>query len=878
MPDTSRIAAALADRYVIEREIGAGGMATVYLARDRKHDRDVALKILRADLSAVLGGDRFLNEVRITARLDHPHILTLIDSGEADGVLYYVLPYVRGESLRARLEREKQLGLEEALNITRQIASALDYAHQQGVVHRDIKPENILLHEGEAMLTDFGIALAVKEAGGNRLTETGLSLGTPQYMSPEQATGDRTLDARSDVYSLAAVLYEMLAGEAPVTGATAQAMIAKLMTERPTRLRVVRDTVPEGVDTAVAKALAKTPADRFASAGDFSVALHRFASGPPSGSTTPVATWHRREVWLGAAGAILLMALALGTYRLARSPAPALTIGRSDQLTADPGLEIQPAISPDGKLVAYAAGNATRMRIFLRPVGGGRTIPLSDDSSAVETQPRWSPDGASLLFLTRGGVSVGPALGGASRPLVPPSTRAAAASATWSPDGREIAFVRADSLLASPVDGSRTRFLATVRDLHSCAWSPNGKWIACVSMNHESVRPGTSFGNLAPSAIVLVPAAGGTPVRVVEPQAFNQSPMWTPDGGRLLFISNRDGPRDIYALALSSSGRARGTPARLTTGLGAISISISADGRRLAYAVYSARANIWSLPIPTGAPVGADLATPLTSGSQVIESMRLSRDRRWLVYDSDLRGNADIYRIPVGGGASEQLTSDSADEFAGDLSPDGRAVAYHSWRTGTRDIEVRPLDGGPVERVTATPAQESYPTWSPDGRSLTFYDQTRPFASYVTHRAEGGRWTPPALLASSAVDAAWSPDGQSMVLVNTESDAYPGPVVVMPASGGQGRQLFQPSASAPLADKAIWSVDGRTVYYKAHDSQGRASFWAVSAAGGNPRLLVRFNDPGRQSSRRDFAADARGFFFAIEDRQSDVFVAEVIAR
>jgi len=202
----SRLSAALAGRYQIEHQLGAGGMATVYLARDVKHDREVALKVLRPELAAVLGADRFLNEVRITAGLDHPHIVTLIDSGESDGFLWYVLPYIRGESMRAKLDRERQLGLEEALAITRQIANALDFAHQHGVIHRDIKPENILLHEGEAMLADFGIALAVKEAGGNRLTETGLSLGTPQYMSPEQATGDRQLDARSDVYSLGAVL------------------------------------------------------------------------------------------------------------------------------------------------------------------------------------------------------------------------------------------------------------------------------------------------------------------------------------------------------------------------------------------------------------------------------------------------------------------------------------------------------------------------------------------------------------------------------------------------------------------------------------------------------------------------------------------------
>jgi serine/threonine-protein kinase len=870
-----RLAAALAGRYQIEHQLGAGGMATVYLARDVKHDREVALKVLRPELAAVLGAERFLNEVRITARLDHPHIVTLIDSGESDGFLWYVLPYIRGESLRGKLERERQLGLEEALAITRQIAAALDFAHQRDVVHRDIKPENILLHEGEAMLADFGIALAVKEAGGNRLTETGLSLGTPQYMSPEQATGDRQLDARSDVYSLGAVLYEMLAGEPPVTGPTAQAMIAKLLTERPTRLRVVRDGVPEGVDLAVAKALAKTPADRFSSAGDFVAALQHATSAAARRSS---ATWRRRTVLLAVAATLGVAVLALGTYRLLRGRPSSFVLGRSEQLTAEQGLEIQPAISPDGKLVAYAAGTSARMRIFIRPVGGGRTIPVSDDSSAVETQPRWSPDGGSLLFLTRGGVSVAPALGGASRPVVPPSPAASVTTAAWSPDGRDIAFVRADSLLATSAAGGATRLVATGNDLHSCAWSPGGRWIACARLNAESVRPGAGFGNIAPSELLLFPAPGGEAVRLVEPRAFNQSPVWSPDGSRLLFISNRDGPRDVYALTVTSGGRPAGEPARLTTGLGPISFSLSADGTRLAYAVYFARANIWSLPIPAGAPVGIAAARPVTSGSQVIESMRVSPDGRWLLYDSDLRGNADIYRIPTNGGQAEQLTSDSADEFAPDLSPDGRAIAYHSWRTGTRDIEVKPLDGGPVERVTATPAQESYPVWSPDGRALAFFDQVRPATVYVARLGIDGRWSAPVRVAAPAINADWSPDGRSLAYIRADMDVARGSITVVPAEGGEARPVFEPGPLAPPAIHVQWSRDGRTLYYKAHDDLGRASFWSVSAAGGRPRLLVRFSDPDRQSSRRDFAIDDRRFYFAIEDRQSDVFVAELISK
>jgi len=866
-----RLSAALADRYAIERELGSGGMATVFLARELKHDREVALKVLRPEIAAQLGAERFLNEVKITARLDHPHILTLIDSGESDGFLWYVQPYVRGESLRGKLNREKQLGVDEALAITRQVAGALDHAHHHGVIHRDIKPENILLHEGEAMVADFGIALALTEAAESRLTATGLSLGTPQYMSPEQATGERHLDARSDVYSLAAVLYEMLAGVAPHTGPTSQAVIAKLLTERPTRLRAIRGSVPPQVETAVARALEKTPADRFHSAAEFAASLQPTTSAFPTAEPS-----RRRQAVFPLVAAVLV--IAIGAYLLLRQGSPAFAIGRSDQLTADPGLEIQPALSPDGRFVAYAAGTVTQMRIFIRPLGGGRTIPLSDDSTAVETHPRWSPDGTRLLFLTHGGAAVAPALGGTSRPVAPPSVTSIVRSAVWSPDGREIGFVRGDSLLVASTESGAARLIATAPDLHSCAWASHGRWIACVSLNGESTTPGPVFGNLAPSAILLFSVRGGEPVRVAEPRWFNQSPVFSPDGERLFFLSNRDGPRDVYAMTLSSSGRPRGQPLRLSTGLGATSISLSADGRRLAYAVYTARANIWSLPIPAAAPVTTAGAAAVTRGNQVIEAMRVSRDGRWLLYDSDLRGNADSYRLPIAGGPVEQLTNEPADEFAPDLSPDGSEIAYHSWRTGTRDIEVKPLNGGPIERVTDTPAQESYPVWSADGMSLAFYDQSRPFHTLITHRGQDGRWSTPAVLASPAYRPDWSPDGRWIVFVSTNADAQPGLVFVIPATGGTPRQVYTPGTGVPRAGLALWSPDGRTLYYKAHDARGHTSFWSVSAAGGRPRLLVRFDDPMWQSSRNDFATDGKRFYFAVEDRQSDVFVADLIKR
>ena len=262
----------LADRYRFERELGAGGMATVYLAQDIKHDRKVAVKVLRPELGAVIGAERFLAEIKTTANLQHPHILGLIDSGDADGLLYYVMPFVEGETVRDRISREKQLPVADAVRIATEVASALDYAHRHGVIHRDIKPENILLHDGSALVADFGIALAVSTAG-TRMTETGMSLGTPHYMSPEQAMGEREITARSDVYALGCVLYEMLTGDPPFTGITAQAIVARVVTEQPRSLTSQRHTIPPQVEAAVLTALEKLPADRFGSAAEFAAAL-----------------------------------------------------------------------------------------------------------------------------------------------------------------------------------------------------------------------------------------------------------------------------------------------------------------------------------------------------------------------------------------------------------------------------------------------------------------------------------------------------------------------------------------------------------------------------------------------------------------------------
>src|SRR5437870_9667172 len=276
----AQLQAALADRYALERELGRGGMATVYLARDLRHGRPVDVSVLRHEIAAALGPERFLREIELAARLTLPHILALHDSGQAREFLYYVMPYIEGESLRERLAREGPLPLEDALRITREVASALSYAHNHDVVHRDIKPENILLSGGEAVVADFGIARAITQAAGTRLTETGIPVGTPAYMSPEQASGGGPIDGRSDVYSLACVLYEMLVGEPPYTGPSAQVVIAKRFTDPVPSVRRLRATIPPAIDAAVSKALAKAPVDRFATAAQFAEALTPSGAGP----------------------------------------------------------------------------------------------------------------------------------------------------------------------------------------------------------------------------------------------------------------------------------------------------------------------------------------------------------------------------------------------------------------------------------------------------------------------------------------------------------------------------------------------------------------------------------------------------------------------
>ena len=418
-----RLTAALSDRYTIERELGAGGMATVYLAEDLKHKRKVAIKVLKPELAAVLGADRFVKEIEVTANLQHPNLLPLFDSGVAVGLIYYVMPYVEGETLRARLDRETQLPVSETLRLVTLLAGALDYAHARGVVHRDLKPENILLQAGQPVVADFGIALAVAQAGGTRITQTGLSLGTPHYMSPEQAMADRVIDARSDQYSLGALTYEMLTGEPPHTGATSQAIIARLLTETPRSTRATRPTISPLLDYAVLRALAKTPADRFDSCGEFA----RVAGDTSDvvGVSAPGSMLRRRRLQLAGVAVFCLVAfLAVrlghwgkgdrdGTPRVVADTAAQRLVAladndfsRRDSVGCDRAIaRYSEAIDKDSTSAAAYAGMA-QARAVCAAFGYGRPlVEMAAAKSAIETALRLDGSVANT-YTTRGFVHV----------------------------------------------------------------------------------------------------------------------------------------------------------------------------------------------------------------------------------------------------------------------------------------------------------------------------------------------------------------------------------------------------------------------------------------------------------------------------------------
>ena len=554
-------------------------MATVYLAEDVKHKRKVALKVLKPELAAVLGAERFVQEITTTAALQHPHILPLFDSGTVDGFLFYVMPFIQGETLREKLNRETQLGVDEAVKIATDVADALHYAHSQGVIHRDIKPENILIQNGRPMVADFGIALAVSAAAGGRMTETGLSLGTPHYMSPEQATADKEISGRSDIYSLGSVLYEMLAGQPPHLGGSAQQIIMKIIAEPVDMVTRYRKTVPPNVAAALAKALEKLPADRFGSASDFARALNdgSFRTGTPTAGTVPGGIPNGLPAWqLAAAAVVLLAAGAAGGIATTRKspPTPRMVRFAIPVAGAVNGLDV----STDGSQVLY------------RSEGNALIRALDSDSArvlafGVTREPRLSPDGRSVLGGAEDVIVLADVAGGQPRPVVrtEPLGRG-----IWGHDGF-VYFDRAGGLARIAVTGGSVDTLLRAdpsgRAIIPMEAMPDGRSLLVL------LAVGTSASSAATDTVALFDIAART-LTPLFPAAFSRGGVRYSETGHIVY-----GDRGrILARAFNVRQRSMGDEVVTLVDAGAgRSLRFAIGGQTLAYVVSDERGRVLTL-------------------------------------------------------------------------------------------------------------------------------------------------------------------------------------------------------------------------------------------------------------------------------------------
>jgi Tol biopolymer transport system component len=428
------------------------------------------------------------------------------------------------------------------------------------------------------------------------------------------------------------------------------------------------------------------------------------------------------------------------------------------------------------------------------------------------------------------------------------------------------------------VEGGEPEKIADAFAPHSLSWFPDGSWIAYVSGNENFIFGTAGLGNVAPSSLwtVSTTESDAEPLLLRTDTYLNVSPVWTSDGKHLLFVSNQDGSRDVYRMPISGSGTPSGPPVRLSTGLNAHTISLSADGESLAYSVFTYDANIWSIEIPEEAAVSISEAQPITTGAQTIQFLGVSPDGQWLAFDSNRSGNQDIYKVPLTGGEPQQLTTHPSNDFFPSWSPSGEEIAFYSYRSGNRDIYVMPADGGSLQQVTDDPAIDLHPEWSPDGsRLLIRSDRTGRGELYVISRdEETSEWgMPRQLTLDGAGRSKWSPDGRLVAYASGRNS-----IRLIPPEGGDSQVLlrYQESGASPRPPSLLWSQDGRTVYYKAFDVEGRPSIWSVPVSGGVPKLLIRFDDPSRLSSRGEFATDGERFFFTIERRESDIGVMELI--
>ena len=853
----SRPTGPLAGRYRIERELGAGGMATVYLAHDLKHERKVALKVLRPELAAVIGAQRFLAEIKTTANLQHAHILSLFDSGEVDGTVFYVMPFVEGESLRDRLERERQLPVADAVRLTREVADALAYAHTRGVIHRDIKPENILLQGGHALVADFGIALAASKTGANRLTETGMSLGTPAYMSPEQAMGERTLDARTDIYALGCVLYEMLVGEPPFTGPTAQAIVARVMTEEPRSITAQRRTVPQHVATAVEIALSKLPADRFATAAEFSSALGGEGVAPPGRSASNTAARGSPSRTIAVLGTGLAAATALAAWGWLR-PTPEPPVSRTY------------VRFPDAE----------------SPVGGRNTHTLLPDGSALVYVGK-APNGGTQLWIKKRSELHATPLGGTG----------GASNAFASPDGKWIGFIAGGKLKKIPTTGGEPTTLADASCLsvactggaESGTWLDDGR-IAFVSTG----------------VLVAIASAGGTVDTLVTSAAVAGFapilPAALPGSRGLLFTActlycNK---ADVHVVDLKTR------KVRLLVE-NAIFPRYSPTGHLL---YVDARGTALAIPFDLETLTTHGTATPVLQ--RVAGALAMSSAGTLAYVEGDNVTRADLVLVSRDGKLAQPVdTSWRANFGTVALSPDGRRVVASVVGEGQEHLWVKTLGGTNPVRLTVGPAQNTAPTWTHDGASLLFTRfEGGPKATFLLKRVDGtgaeqtlksgpdwviessasrgtdllavreyradgtrdiyarrmaGDTTDRVVVATPTQDLSpsLSPDGKWLAYSNDESGGREVWVVPFPDPQGAKWQISTDGGFEPL-----WSRDGREIFYVTQSNHLVAV--EVSTAGGfstgKRQVLFRIDGYRRNFSHRgyDVTPDGRQFLLIRE--------------
>jgi serine/threonine-protein kinase len=837
-----RLTAGLERQYRIERELGAGGMAIVYLARDLRHDRLVALKLLRPELAAILGGERFLAEIRTTANLQHPHILPLHDSGEVDGLVYYVMPYVEGESLRDRLDREKQLPVEDAVRIAREVAGALDYAHRRGVVHRDIKPANILLHDGQAMVADFGIALAAaKSDGSTRLTETGMSLGTPQYMAPEQAMGDRDVNLKTDIYALGCVLYEMLVGEPPFPGPTPQAIVARMLTEQPRGMTVQRQTVPPHVEAATLKALQKLPADRFTSAAQFAEALGNTGFTAPGLKTAVIVRATKRD-WrplaqIAAAVVITAMVTSAVMLRFAPDQPPLPVVRFTAPVGGGQGLaglaRATMAVSDDGSEIVVS----TAYRLYRRSLGMQEFEPIASSESRQVgvSSPAISPDGKSVAYWSAGAIWRLPLDGGTPVTVIRTINPL---GVDWDETG--IVFTADNDILRVPAEGGVPEVIGDLPSGHSPLGPqmlPGGTDVLVTVAEGSDAdrweRAQVIIANVATKGRTTV-IDGGADARYVPTGHIVYA-----RGGNLLAV-----PFDLRSRKVTGAAVpvVEGVRRGLVGATGTAHYAISRSGV-LVYA--PGPATMLSVTSDLAFTDRAGKTVPLELPSAEYQYPRISpKGSRIAVGTSDgKQATVWIYDLNATS-AIRRLTLSGQDRFP-IWSADGQWVVFQSTREGDVGIFRQRADGsGSVERLTKAETGTTHipDSWSPTSDvflfSITRNDTTTLWLHTLSSRASERFGDVQSV--GNLVNATFSPDGKWVAYSTgeqrTTSENY---VFVQPFPATGAR--YQISQTGENGHHAMWSRDQKALYYVPTVGQFvmRSITTTPSFAFGNPVSVPR---------------------------------------